>query len=740
MCSSGLTECGTDAGATCVDAQTDANNCGFCGHACELGWHCYAGQCRAPACTSGLAFGPSLFDAQYTSSTTIYSMIAADFNHDGLLDLAVNDSAYNLVSVRLGAPKGQFGPLVSYPTGSNPQNLASADLNGDGKLDLVTVNSSDLGGVSVLFGNGDGTFASNHDLALSNQIGHVAAGDLNGDNIADLVTDSATSYGLQVFIGIGDGTFYTPVPYSTGVYVSSIALADLNGDSRLDVIAANTSDGSVMVRLGNGNGTLGKAIDYSVGADYPQALVVADVNGDHNLDIVVTCTYPNLVAVMLGDGTGTLTSSLTYTTAGAAAGTLGDLNRDGNPDIVLLEPDPSGALGNVGVRLGLGTGAFGREVLYPFSAAAVSPVIGDFDQDGLPDVAAADASSRTMVVLPGKGDGSLYDAVRYPIMNCPSSVTLGDANSDGTLDLISANGNSSFDVYFGPIQSLQKPSGSYSVGSSQVILADLDWDGQLDSITYSAYNWNPISVLFGTGGGKFGTQVDIPTKSPSSVAIADVDNDGWQDVLSFDSNASTVNVNRNLGRRMFATSEALLTSGNIYDFAIGDLNGDQLPDLVLSTSSGLQVALATAPGTYASPVSQGVSAGTAMLADVNGDHNLDVLAVNYGSGNISVLLGKGNGTLEFRYEYAPGYIGAVAVDDVNGDGVVDIVMTKNTSTVGFLIGNGDGTFSTAPDSGYAWGAGFIAVGDLNGDGRPDITVQDTSSSQCQVSVLYGRCR
>jgi hypothetical protein len=399
-------------------------------------------------------------------------------------------------------------------------------------------------------------------------------------------------------------------------------------------------------------------------------------------------------------------------------------------------------VGNIGIRLGLGTGAFGKEALYPFSPAAMSPVVGDFDGDGLPDVAAADASNRTMVVLPGKGDGSLYGAVRYPIMNCPNSITLGDTNRDGTLDLIAANGYSSFDVYFGPIQSLQNPDASYGINSSQIILDDLDWDGQTDLITYAAYNTSSIVVFFGAGGGKFGAQVGVLANSLTSVAIADVDHDGWRDIVSLDFSTYTVSVNRNLGNRTFAAPEALLSSSNTYDFAIGDLNGDQLPDLVLPTGNSLQVALATAPGKYASPVSYGLNAGSVKLADVNGDHKLDVLAIDYGSSTISVLLGKGDGTLGigFEYNYAQGNIGAVAIDDVNGDGIVDIVMTKTSNTVGFLIGNGDGTFSVAPDVGYAWGAGFIAVGDLNGDGRPDFALQDTSSSQCQVSVLYGGCR
>jgi len=114
--------------------------------------------------------------------------------------------------------------------------------------------------------------------------------------------------------------------------------------------------------------------------------------------------------------------------------------------------------------------------------------------------------------------------------------------------------------------------------------------------------------------------------------------------------------------------------------------------------------------------------------------------VNYGSGDFSVLLGKGDGTLGIGSDYALGSIGAVTVDDVNGDGISDLVMSKNPNTVGVLLGNGDGTFSGALDAGYAWGAGSISVGDLNGDGRPDIAVQDNYSSPCQVSVLYGRCR
>lgn len=760
LCDIGLTQCATDAGVACVDVQGDASNCGYCGHACQSGWHCFASECRAPACTATFGFGPVAFDAGYDGSANLASMVAGDFNQDGLLDLAATDDANAVVGVRLGVKSGELGPAAFYATGSYPQNLATADLNGDGKLDLAIVNSSY--GLSVLLGNGDGTFANNRDIATANQLYQVVIGDLNGDNKPDLVADASQGRGVQVFIGNGDGTFAAPVAYSASGSLNSLVLADLNGDAHPDVIGANSATASLTVWLGKADGTLAPATDYAIGTDYPATLAVGDVNNDGKVDVVVPGQYPNTVTVMLGDGKGALNPSLAYTTGGSSTVMLGDLNRDSKLDIVLLEPDSTGSAGNLGVRLGLGTGAFGPEVLYPFDRGATSPVIGDFDDDGLLDVAALDPPNGTMIILPGNGDGTFVGAISYPNMGC--TLGLGDANRDGVLDLFAVTSSAAVDVYFGPLQHAQNPSESYAIeyGPSQITVSDVDGDGLLDYVIHPP-GGSPISVFFGSAGGTFGDRVDIATNGTQSVAVADVDHDGFNDILSLSSGYPyAVDVFLQQSQRTFAGSQSYGLGYSTLNFAVGDLNGDHLPDLVTSAYSNygyplaLNVALGKGAGVFSTAVEyeQGYSWSESInlirLADMNGDGKLDVVLGGANSNFIRVILGQGDGTLGDGQNYSfgdPNYTSGaqgLVVDDINGDGHLDVVAVGLSGSVNVLFGAGDGTLANALVVGYApvssasWYGEPLVSGDLNGDGWPDLAVADTSA--CNVNVLFGRCR
>ena len=259
-----------------------------------------------------------------------------------------------------------FAAAVVYGSGGfNTASVAVADLNGDGKLDLVVANGYVTlsggycfpadGAVGVLLGNGDGTFQtvrtydSGGYLALS-----VAVGDVNGDGKPDLVVanqcvsaSNCNNGTVGVLLGNGDGTFQAPVSYdSGGAAAESVTVADVNGDGKSDLLVANicpslncesTTAGVVGVLLGNGDGTFQSVVTYSSGGLYAISLAVADVNGDGKPDIVVANFDGNNVSVLLGNGDGTFQKALTYGPGGylALSVAVGDVNRDGKADLVV---------------------------------------------------------------------------------------------------------------------------------------------------------------------------------------------------------------------------------------------------------------------------------------------------------------------------------------------------------------------------------------------------------------------
>ena len=287
--------------------------------------------------------------AVFATGAAPFGLAAADFNNDGNMDLAVANSGDNTVSVLLGAGNGTFLPAVSYPAGFTPAAVLVGDFNGDGKPDLAVANFSDST-VTILIGFGNGAFASGQSYSTGSGPVGMAAADLNGDGIADLVFADSGDNTVSVLLGRGNGAFGSPVTYPTGVGPSGLAMADLNGDGKLDLAVADygysgTLSGDVSVLLGNGNGTLQEPVFYDPG-DAPVALEISDVNGDGIADLAVSSGAG--LSILLGTANGTFLPPSIYGVSSPDSLVIGDFNGDGVADIAAANYNDS----NLAVLLG----------------------------------------------------------------------------------------------------------------------------------------------------------------------------------------------------------------------------------------------------------------------------------------------------------------------------------------------------------------------------------------------------
>ncbi len=425
---------------------------------------------------------------------------SGDFNGDGHADLAVVNQNANTISVMLGNGDGSFRPKTDYGTGTTPLSVATGDFNGDGKTDLAVAN---FGGksVSVLLGNGDGTFQPRTDIALSTTPVSLTVGDLNGDGKPDLAVateDLANDY-VNVLRGNGDGTFQVPVSTVTdtagkGIAVnlepfSTIAMTDFNGDGRLDLVVVNNKD-----------------------FRSPRSGLLF---------------FGGSVSVLLGNGDGTLQAP-----RNAAVGVsprtvaVGDFNGDGRSDFAV----GNYLSGTVTQFLNTGGGSFTATSL----AAAGAPTAlaaGDFNGDGSSDLAVSLATAVPAVdlnVFFGQVGGSLQSAARYVTPDF-YSLTAADLNGDGHTDLVGSlfgsanlgsvllnNGNGTLPAPF----VVPNP----GVILSSQATADFNGDGIPDRVTAT-----PGQVELGLGDGFFGDST--PILGGGSVAAADVDGNGTPDVL-----------------------------------------------------------------------------------------------------------------------------------------------------------------------------------------------------------------
>jgi uncharacterized protein (TIGR03437 family) len=618
------------------------------------------------------ADGTVLSSATYPLPSAGTAILAADFNGDGNVDLAViqnpDASGQGSVAILLGHGDGTFGAAKSFPAGAGyPSSIAMGDFNGDGKLDLAVGNSPTTGlngTVAILLGKGDGTFGAPKTYNVTQLPSSMVVADFNADGKLDLAVLNVAegSDQVQVFLGNGDGTFRPGTATSTGTGDGFLSYTDLNHDGKMDLVIADQASSTYAVLFGNGDGTFQNPQFYLAAAGassisllpfqdgntailvpdniiggmfysivdssgipsaaplqflgtQPAGIAAADLNGDQQADLVVTDAGTGNVYVMLNSGGGQFGSPASYPVGsmpGAVA--IADLNNDGKLDVVAADS------GGIDVLLGNGSGTFNPDQTYPANGQLSSITLADFNSDGNLDVASANSTNGGVVLFAGNGDGTFQTASTIPLPNnvVPLTVVSGDFNGDGKPDLA---------VVYNP----QQPSSGAS------------------STTPGG-----ICILLGSGDGSFSTPVNIALPGPVGPSggfnAADVNGDGKLDLVVAYQGTMGNQVVALLGNgdgtfKMAATTATLTAAATI---VITDLNGDGKPDLVLGDCCGLSEAsymIGNGDGTFQPEVQipSGPSPGAIVAANLSGSGGPDLAIAGYTTrfamhGTLTVLL------------------------------------------------------------------------------------------------------
>jgi len=644
------------------------------------------------------------------------AVAVGDFNGDGNLDIAVAVNANQIdpvtgtydsaVSILLGLGDGKFLPAVNYPvTGVGSMAgypvvaygpvdaIGVGDFNGDGNLDLVTNNSDNT--VSVLLGNGDGTFGGPNVFGGS-QGGGAAVGDFNHDGFLDLATiDSpdlppADEQGtLGVLLGGGGGLQSTAAALTEGNpgFYGSVAVGDFDHDGNLDLVTVANNDSrafpnTLTVWRGQGDGTFLPVHTYQLGTGLTPTvgLAVGDFYGDGNLDVIVTNPGDNTVSVLRGNGDLTFQPPVIYAVGSEPSAVVaGDFNQDGNLGLATTDSGDN----TVTVLLGAGQGEF--QTATPQNGIAIRdvPILHDFDGDSLPDSVTLSATGE---LLFRKGLPGGPDLFAPPVVINPGQpardVTAFRTAAGWEVAAVDTAGNRVSLYAWSPATDSFQPAGTVATGNLpvRVAAADLTGDGLDDLVVANDFD-HSVSIAFQTPSGQFTAPLTYAVGvGPSDIAFAGGGPNG-PDVVVSDQVSGDYTVLFNDAAHSFSQQSRYRAGTGPFDIAVDPNSGEQTVVSELQT-----VALAT--------------------GDFTGPGQSDLVLVNLGDESFSLLPAQGPGrfaTPQLADTYLTSNRPGQAVSlTLPGDSLASVaVLMEDLGQVWIYRNNGDGTFAapTVVDAG-----------------------------------------
>jgi hypothetical protein len=624
----------------------------------------------------------------------------------------------------------------------NPTCIVAADINGDGKPDLISVNggSSTL---TVMTNNGSGIFGSNAPVNVGSAVVWAVVADVNGDNKPDLICANGSSPGtLTVMTNDGSGSFGSNTTLNVGYGPMCVVAADINGDHKVDLISADEYAGTLTVYTNTGGGNFSLSATLPAGTD-PISVIAADLNGDGKIDLICANEFANTLTVLTNNGSGVFGSNATYIVGSEPVSVVAaDLKGDGKMDLITANYGFSSG-NTLTVLTNNGNGVFGSNATLVVGNGPECVIAADVNGDGKMDLISANSQDNTLTVLTNNGAGGFGTNTTLWEGENPDSVVAADVNGDGRMDLISG------DKYTGLTVQTQVGFTAYKYAAGNqpysVVAVDVNNDTNLDLITANSAN-STLTVLTNNGNGIFGSNATLHAGSgPVFLAAADINRDGWLDLICANDDATTLSIFTNNAKGGFGSNDTLVVGAGPTCVAPVDVNGDGKVGLAVTVSGYLLLFTNNGSGGFGpnAPLAVNNDLEFVVAADVNGDHRLDLICANGlnskpndANGTLLVLTNNGSGGFgsNATYEVGEGPRSIVAAD-VNGDGKVDLISANyGSDTLTVLTNNGSGGFGS--NATYTVGHSPISVvaADINGDGWPDLITANYSAND-DVSTL-----
>lgn len=694
--------------------------------------------------------------------------------------------------------QAHFPVRTDFEAGFAPWAITTGDINGDGKQDMVSANFSDAS-ISIFFntttiGSNTPSFAPRTDFSIAGNAMYLTLADINGDGKPDIIIANSTTSNVSVMInrtvtGSMTPDFTTIVDFTTGGKPVSVLVKDFNMDGKPD-IAAGDQDSAVCIFINNtitGDTTAAFSTNY----DFDGGLAVffaatADFNGDGKPDIVsvdgndTACVFINTTAP--GASVPSFTTRTDFQTLDQSDGvSTGDLNLDGKPDFAVANFDTMSVFLNT-TTLGSSTPGFSSRFDFPVedgSPAAV--IIADMNCDGKPDVITSNIQNNTLSVFinttsPGSPVPVFLSRKDFSTLLVPQNLAIADVNGDGKPDMLAANaGSDSISVFINRtgvgIEPASFTNNDFSMQSGSapisVISQDFNGDGKPD-LASGDYNNKVVSVFVNTTTPGSTTPVYSAAQnfstgagSPPALASGDFNLDGKYDlaVINAEPGGGYIAVFLNTtspgaSSISFSTHTDFAMANGPRVVEVGDINGDGKPDLIATNGLDNSAAVflnTTTPGASVPSFSARTDFSTGnepqeiCLADFNGDGKIDFATSNGISNNVSVLFnttapGASTPTFSARTDFGGmGICWALTSADFNGDGKPDIAVTTiSVDSVAVMLNSttpGASTPTFYPHRRFSTGTlpNKVASADVNGDGKPDLITANRNSNN--VSVL-----
>jgi hypothetical protein len=620
------------------------------------------------------------------------------------------------------------------------------DIDNDGDLDMV-VSANTGNRIDVFMNSGFGTFyaPATPNYATSTGPRSVNFADLNNDGFMDVVTVSGGSNNANVFLNNTVGGFSAAVNYATGTTPFPVRLGDVDGDGDLDMVVANNGSNNVTVRLNNGGGdftTIASGSPFAAGGgSAPWGMELGDVDGDGDVDIAMTKNTGNLVVVLLNASPmsvlGNVPPFTPRPTTNPLLNTMNYGTPSGSPMKVPMNTVPTG-------------------ISVTFSQNATAATFTDpTARNAMKVFGTTSRGYRSGQGFSGAGATMNFTTTANFNVGEQVWVTVTNAQSTGgaftrpfVMGVRTRAGS-------GPAQFPAQTTLAAGTQPYSVATGDFDGDGDLDFVA-AALGTSNIYVYLNTGTGTFAAPVTYTgAASMYSVGVADLNNDGALDIAAGSVGMGTyVFLNQNLGTGTFSPAVFYTQSTGVSSYAFGDMDADGDLDMVftLPNLNSIGIRFNNGAGVFGASTGYFIGASTGpnsvIVADLDGDGDLDVAEANQINANVSVLMNNGAGTLgTVANNPTPGTPWGLAAGDIDGDGDIDLVSTNpGVNSVSVFVNSGTGTFTrTDYTTGFNQPRG-VTFGDVDGDGdlfaqHPRYVLCGNKLCQwcCSIWYCFRRC-